>query len=77
MDVWIAGLEEVLIELSIQVDVSRSITTAKLPSVTEPDMRIMHNEREALKLYRGHVKKLNSKLKDKSADDKILCSCNL
>ena len=67
MDVWIAGHEQGLIELSIQVDVSRSINTAKLPSVTHPDTRIMHNEHDALKLYRGHVKKLNNKLKDKSA----------
>ena len=53
-------VEQHLIERNIWVDITRGITTAKLPFVTEPDSRLLPNEFEALKVYRGQVKKLTS-----------------
>ena len=53
-------IEQGLIERCVHVDVSRGITTAKLPSVTDPDYLLNPNENEALQ-----VKKLNANPKDK------------
>ena len=46
---------------------SRGITTAKLPFVTDLESRLKPNENEALKVFRGQVKKLNAKREDKIA----------
>ena len=35
------------------IHVIRGITTAKLPFVTDADVRLLPNEKEALKVYRG------------------------
>ena len=45
----------------------RGITTAKLPFVTEPDVRLVPNENEALKVYRSQVRKLSCQPEDKAA----------
>ena len=60
-------IEQGLIERCVHVDVSRGITTAKLPFVTDPDSLLNPNENEALQVYRGLVKKLNANPKDKLA----------
>ena len=52
-------IEQGLIERSVSVNVDRGITTAKLPFVADPDSRLVPNENEALKVYRGQIKKLN------------------
>ena len=41
--------------------------TAKLPFVTEPDVRLVPNENEALKVYCSQVKKLSCQPEDKDA----------
>ena len=53
-------IEQGLMERCVHVDVSREITTAKLPFVTDPDSLLNPNENEALQ-----VKKLNANPKDK------------
>ena len=58
--------EQALIERCVTVDVSRGVTTAKLPFVVDPDTRLVPNEQEALKVYQGQLRKLNN-----NADDKV------
>ena len=60
-------IEQGLIERSIHVDISQGITIAKLPFLVDPDVRLKPNEQEAIKVFRGQVKKLNSSPEDKIA----------
>ena len=60
-------MEQALIERCVTVDVSRGVTTAKLPFVLEPDTRLAPNEQMALKVYKGQVRKLSDKAADRLA----------
>ena len=61
-------IEQCLIERAVEVDPKRGVTTARLPFVVaEPDNRIESDRiaLDALKVYRGQVKRLNLNPDDK------------
>ena len=59
-------IEQGIIERSVDVDPVDGVTTARLPFVVDdPDSRLAPNEFEALKVYKGQVRKLNENLDDK------------
>ena len=60
-------IEQSLIERCINVDVKRGVTTAKLPFIMDPWIRLEPNEHEALKVFLGQVKKLKDNPEDKLA----------
>ena len=60
-------VEQGIIDCSVQVDVVRRVTTAALPFVTNPDLRLEPNESLALNVYKLQTKKLSSRLEDKLA----------
>ena len=51
----------------MKVDVDSSTTTAMLPFLVDPDVRLIWNERQALKVYQNQVKKLQQTPSDKTA----------
>ena len=53
-------IEQDLINRSVRVNIDQGITVAKLPFVTEPDSRLVPNEKLALKVYEGQVKNLKN-----------------
>ena len=60
-------VEQSLIDRSVKVDVDSSTTTAMLPFLVDPDVRLISNERQALKVYQNQVKKLEQTPSDKTA----------
>ena len=60
-------VEQALIERSVEIDMSKNITQARLPFLVDPDSRLVSNEKEALKVFRRQVKILNMKPDDKQA----------
>ena len=52
-------IEQDIIDKSVQVDVSKGITIAKLPSIMNPEFRLLSNKRQALAVYMGQIRKLN------------------
>ena len=60
-------VEQGIINCSVQVDIVRWVTTAALPFVTNPDLRLEPNEASALKVYKSQAKKLSSRLEEKLA----------
>ena len=60
-------VEQGIINCSVQVDIVRRVTTAALPFVTNPELRLEPNEALALKVYKSQAKKLSSRLEDKIA----------
>ena len=60
-------VEQNVIGRSICIDAEGGITTAKLPFVSEPDVRLVPNQNEALKVYRSQVRKLSCQPEDEAA----------
>ena len=59
-------IEQHLINHSVDVDIRKAITIAKLPFIFNPSSKLLRNENVAWKAYQGQVKKL-----DKSPEDKL------
>ena len=59
--------EQVLIDRSVIVDTEKRITTAELPFLTQPDTKLVPNENDALKIYKGQVRQLATRPEDKIA----------
>ena len=59
-------VEQSLIERSVMVDVESCTTTAKLPFLVDPDVRLISNERQAMKVYQNQIKKLEMAPSDKT-----------
>ena len=60
-------IEQGIIDRNVTVDIARRVTTAALPFVTNPDLRLGPNEFWALKIYKGQARKLNGRPADKLA----------
>ena len=60
-------VEQSLIDRSVNVDIDRGVTTAVLPFVINPDLKLIPNGSLALKIYKGQAKKLTSKPEDRLA----------
>ena len=60
--------EQAVINASVTIDLNQSITTARLPFISNPITRLAPNKAIALKVYEQQVKKLNNplNLKDKA-----------
>ena len=52
-------IEQDIIDKSVQVDVSKGITIAKLPFIVNPELRLLSNKRKALAVCMGQIRKLN------------------
>ena len=59
-------MEENLIAQSVKVDVTRHTSTAKLPLIYDPLIRLQPNKHKALKTYSQQLKKLNNNPADKA-----------
>ena len=60
-------IEQYIINRCVKVNVDQGVTMAKLPFVTDPDKRLVPNEKMALRVYEGQVRKLDSMPQDKLA----------
>ena len=60
-------VEQSLINRSVFVDIDSGVTTAVLPFLTNPDLKLIPNENLALKVYKGQAKKLSLKPEDRLA----------
>ena len=59
-------IEQDIINSSVKVNREKRITTASLPLMHNPVIKLAHNKDIALKVYNQQVKKLNKNLKDKA-----------
>ena len=58
-------IEQGIVERSVEVDAVEGVVVAKLPFVVDnPDSRLAPNLNEALKVYKGQVRKLNAQPDD-------------
>ena len=60
-------VEQSLIDRSVSVDIDKRLTTASLPFLNNPDIKLVPNEKSALKIYKAQVRKLETKPEDKAA----------
>ena len=58
--------EQSVINRCVNVDIDRRITMASLPFLTQPDLKLVPNEKSVLKIYKSQVRKL-----DKKPDEKL------
>ena len=58
-------VEQDVINKSVKVDVASQRTTASLPLMNNPSIKIAHNKERALKVYNQQIKKLNQNTDDK------------
>ena len=59
-------IEQDIINSSVKVDTEKRITTASLPLMHNPAIKLAHNKDLALKVYNQQIKKLNKNPKDKA-----------
>ena len=59
-------MEQVLINESVKVDFESGTTTAKLPFIFDPIIKIAPNKEKALSIYRSQLKRLNKNPQDKA-----------
>ena len=60
-------IEQDLINKSVHVDIKNRRTTATLPFIHDPVLKLSPNKNQALKVYYQQLKKLDSNIKDKEA----------
>ena len=48
----------------VKVDVTSKRTTASLPLISNPSIKLAHNKEQALKVYNQQIKKLNQNRDD-------------
>ena len=60
-------VEQSIIDRSVHVDTNCRVTTAALPFVVNPDLRLERNEHLALKIYKSQVRKVENRPNDKLA----------
>ena len=58
-------VEQDLINKSVKVDVQAGVTTAKLPLLDNPVVKLAPNKNKAIAVYNGQIKKLNKNKHDK------------
>ena len=63
-------VEQHLINRSVDVDIRKVITRAKLPFIFNPSSKLLRNENVAWKVYQGQVKKLDKFFNDLCENDK-------
>ena len=59
-------VEQDLIDNSVQVNIGNGCTTAKLPFIHNPMVKLSNNKDIALKIYSQQLRKLNKNLQDKA-----------
>ena len=69
--------EQAIINASVTIDLSKSITTARLPFISNPIARLAPNKATALKVYEKQVKKLNNPLNVKDKADVLQSEAKL
>ena len=58
-------LEQDVINQYVKVDVASQRTTASLPLMNNPSIKLAHNKEQALKVYNQQFKELNQNIDDK------------
>ena len=69
--------EQAIINVSITIDLSKSITTARLPFILNPITRLAPNKATALKVYEQQIKKLSNPLNVKDKADVLKSEAKL
>ena len=60
-------VEQNLIESCVSVDITTGLTTAKLPFIVNPELKLVRNDRLARKIYDSQLRILSTKPNDKAA----------
>ena len=60
-------IEQSVIDRCVNVDVDKRVTTAALPFLTQPDLKLVPNDKSALKIYKAQARKLDLRPDDKAA----------
>ena len=58
-------MEQDVMNKSVKVDATSQRTTASLPLMYNPSIKLAHNKEQALKVYKQQIKKLNQNADDK------------